>query len=126
MLSLYDYRLIDERFGESEPSLDGHGQRHGPGSQSESAPEDADAAEVGREDPSAGHVDLQVHLDGAARHGQQVVPRQTLEHQRLSLVARRLVPSQHDQRRYVAGDAQQVKHRQQRLRTTTTTIQIFF
>ncbi|EFX84684.1 hypothetical protein DAPPUDRAFT_99565 [Daphnia pulex] len=59
-----------DRFGESEPSLDGHG------SESEGAPEDADAAEVGREDPSAGYVELQVHLDGAARHSQQVVSRQ--------------------------------------------------
>lgn len=32
VLSIYDYRLIDERFGESEPTFDGHGQRDGSGS----------------------------------------------------------------------------------------------
>ena len=107
--------MIDERFGEGQPSLDGHGQGDASGAEAESTPKDADAAKVRSQDPSAGHVELQVHLDGAARHGQQVVPRQALEHQRLTLVARRLVPSQNDQSADVTGDAQHVKHGQQRL-----------
>lgn len=114
-LSIDDYRLIDERFGECKPAFDGHGQRNGSGSQSKCAPKDAYAAEIRGQHPSAGHVELQVHLNGTARHGEKIIPRQTFEHERLTLVARRFVASQHNQRRNVAADAQHVKHRQQRL-----------
>lgn len=45
-LIVIDYRLIDERFGQSEPSFDGHGECDASGAQSEGAPEDADAAKI--------------------------------------------------------------------------------
>lgn len=112
--------MVDERLGEREPALDGHGERHAAGAEAERAPEHAHAAKVRREHPRARQVDLQVHLDGAAGDREQVVPRQALEHERLALVARRLVAPEDHERARVPRDAEDVEHGEQGLSGVAT------